>query len=308
MPERTGLPVPSESGDGFKAIALAAFQSLKELPKPHRAGALIGVLLFTLCSIGLSILAVLQQAWLVVLLVAIGSICLIVICFYLFGSRRPPDPSLDPIWSRPIIDSLSEATKKKIDANLSHLRNEVVASLHDMEVQIKSDKLRTAVFVLDQDKGEAGEAGKLLIPPSCCVNFGNAPDKGIELRPYQGITGCSYMQEEELCCIAKASPKDGESRWPAIHRLDQNQENMIHASLSWIVAVPVRTVSGEAHEDERRETLGVLCVDCIEPMYPTDEMLEAISGLANKKALTIAMLLKKHNRRRVALVIEEEVN
>jgi hypothetical protein len=202
-----------------------------------------------------------------------------------FGNAIAPQVS-GPSWSR-VVPKLPIPEKKLDDfqTNLKLMRGNAVIFLNEYrkgrsKPELDANLVRLNVFLVSTEHVAKGEVCGLEIPDKMQVNMNNSPDRHINFRPHEGLTGRTFTLGEtggvhgsidaqgrltwERADIFPDRP--GSDEWEQFSLSDE-QKALIGTRPRWIVSFPLHYPG-----DEADKTFGVLNIDGLDESLDLDEM------------------------------------
>lgn len=288
-PSKSGGGSESALAEAVKAIPDFGKTALKGLRGPQR------VAIFAIGIVGIVALFVSVVAASVSVLITVAATIAFIVLL-LAGSKSAS--SAASTWCRAVPRlPIRNPDLTQLSQLLQHICHEAYDYLKNRSnrPELASGHVRTNVFLADyKDPGE-GYAFNLYMPDELRRNMNHPPEWELRFRPGQGATGVTFVSGSQR--VTKRQP-DEEGDWEARFELTDDQKQMVHPDLKWIVSVPLK-------DTDNGTTLGVMNIDGLTYDF-SDGQLSQMLAVLFREITAFSELLTKQPRATLSIHVDEE--
>jgi len=240
-------------------------------------------------------------------------------------TEAEPQRAISHQWSRiipkqPITDADNQLMPLK--TRLDDLRTTVADRIDGLRKGMKAPDIgktliRCNIFLSRPDRLQVYcEPIQLFIPPYLHSNMDNDPDRHIEFRSHEGVTGRTFTLGEAYGAKAVPGPESNDPLlWSAVRLfpdktpvevnwgefvLTKKQIEQINIRIRWIISLPIFPEGSDA----KKTTMAVLNVDGLDHEL-SDEEMDSVARALEGRVRQIARELENLPMCRIAIDVED---
>lgn len=174
---------------------------------------------------------------------------------------------------------LEDAQAGVVLGHLKSLRAIAYEALRQHDPALKDAEVRANVFFPRPSDDPAGYS--LCIYPNLTLNMTEEDERGLCLKPNQGVTGNAFQTKTPKVAL-RLGTREAEG-WDDKYDITPALAKVIHPDLKWVIAMPIKGDGGQVH--------GVLSVDGLRRQFDYDTLRDVMLTRLTDGVITVAKVI-----------------